>query len=138
MFGGTMGCIAAVLVATILAVGLVIGGCALLVGSCAVGVPAIEKAQQAADKAAADARAREATGTPGTPGKISEPKDVDQPVPELRMWTDNTGNHTVEAEFIDVTAGVVKLRKANGKITTLPLERLSKADRKWIRDREQK
>jgi len=66
------------------------------------------------------ASAVDATGTSSTPGKI-------------RTWTDITGKYKVEAEIVSVQNGQVTLRKANGDRTTLPVEKLSEADREFVR-----
>jgi N-acyl-D-amino-acid deacylase len=54
--------------------------------------------------------------------------------PELlaKKWTDATGQHTVEAEFVELQDGKVRLRKADGTLMALPLERLSQADQRWV------
>ena len=52
-----------------------------------------------------------------------------------RTWTDNTGKHTIEAEFGGYTAGNVKLKKPDGTAIEMPMGKLSKADQEWIRKR---
>jgi len=54
-------------------------------------------------------------------------------VKKLRTWTDSTGKHTVEAEFVDVTDGNVRLRTEEGRMINIPLERLSEADQEFVR-----
>jgi hypothetical protein len=49
---------------------------------------------------------------------------------ELRTWTDNTGKHKTEAEFVSLNNEKVTLRKANGKTISVPLSRLSDEDQK--------
>lgn len=51
----------------------------------------------------------------------------------VRTWTDSTGKHTIEAEFRGMVDGKVKLRKMDGSEISLPLEKLSDADQKWVR-----
>ena len=55
---------------------------------------------------------------------------------EVRTWTDSSGGHQVEAEFVDENAGTVRLKKRDGRITSLPLERLSAADQTYIRTQQ--
>ncbi len=55
--------------------------------------------------------------------------------PEYRQWTDSTGKYQAEAQFSGMIGSTVRLLKPNGKTVTLPLKKLSQADRKWIRDR---
>ena len=50
-----------------------------------------------------------------------------------RRWTDSTGKHKVLAIFRGVASGKVTLEKSDGSKVTLPLERLSEADQKWVR-----
>ena len=45
-----------------------------------------------------------------------------------RTWTDSTGNHTIEAEFLRIDDGVVWLKKADGLTKGVPLEKLSEED----------
>jgi len=48
---------------------------------------------------------------------------------EMRTWTDDSGTFKVEAELVDVQAGRVTLRKADGKTIEVRLDRLSATDR---------
>lgn len=50
-----------------------------------------------------------------------------------RQWTDNTGAFTVEAELVEVSGNIMRLRKPDGQIVTVPLDRLSAADREYVR-----
>ena len=45
------------------------------------------------------------------------------------------GEYRVDAEFVSMAAGKVKLKKADGTILTLPMAKLSNEDREWIRKR---
>lgn len=49
-----------------------------------------------------------------------------------RTWTDNTGKYAVEAELVEVRDGNVHLRKTDGSVVSVPLERLSAADRRYL------
>ncbi len=53
---------------------------------------------------------------------------------ELRTWTDASGKHTTEAELISVDDGAVKLRRKDGKEITVPIDKLSAADRAFINE----
>ena len=55
---------------------------------------------------------------------------------QSRTWTDSTGRYTVEAEFVSVAGGQVTLKKTDGQEITLPLDRLSAADREFVKTRE--
>ena len=54
-------------------------------------------------------------------------------VASARTWTDSTGKHTVEAEFVDLKDGKVRLKKEDGRTITIPIERLSEADRAYVK-----
>jgi hypothetical protein len=53
--------------------------------------------------------------------------------PEVRTWTDASGKFKIEAKLLEVADGKVKLEKADGKIVTLPLAKLSVADRAFVK-----
>jgi hypothetical protein len=50
----------------------------------------------------------------------------------LRVWADSTGQHKIEAEFVEVAEGKVTLRKKDGSLAVLPLERLSEEDQDFL------
>jgi hypothetical protein len=65
------------------------------------------------------------------PKKTPPPKKA----PEFRTWTDASGEHTVEAEYRALVDGIVLLKKKDGgKTIKLPLDKLSEADQKWIKN----
>jgi hypothetical protein len=49
---------------------------------------------------------------------------------ELRIWTDITGEHTINARFMEIKDGKVRLKKSDGKTVAIPLEKLSEDDQK--------
>lgn len=49
-----------------------------------------------------------------------------------RKWTSGGGQFTIEAELVDVTSGKVRLKKPEGKIITVPIERLDAADQHFL------
>ena len=51
---------------------------------------------------------------------------------ELRTWTDDTGNHKVEAKFSGTEDGKIKLTKKNGKVVKVDPEKLSDADQEYL------
>ena len=51
---------------------------------------------------------------------------------QLRTWTDSSGTHKTEAELVDVSNGVVRLKKASGEVVSIPLARLSQADQAFL------
>ncbi|MCC9603195.1 hypothetical protein LOC67_21820 [Stieleria sp. JC731] len=52
---------------------------------------------------------------------------------DLRVWRDSTGNFSVEATLISVDAGTVYLETPTGRKIDVPLTRLSKEDRSFLR-----
>lgn len=55
---------------------------------------------------------------------------VDRSAP--RLWTDRTGQFQVRAKYIGIEGGKVKLEKADGTVISVPLERLSEEDQKFV------
>lgn len=47
----------------------------------------------------------------------------------VRTWTDATGKYKVEATFVELANGKVKLKTTEGKVITMPVEKLSAADK---------
>ena len=54
-------------------------------------------------------------------------------VAEVRTWTDSTGEHQVEAEFLSYNDGKARLRRTDGKEISIAIDRLSSADRAYLR-----
>lgn len=52
-----------------------------------------------------------------------------------REWRDVTGKYRVEAEFVALQDGVVRLRKEDGQVLTMPLKKLSPADQEFVRQK---
>jgi len=52
---------------------------------------------------------------------------------KFRMWSDISGHYMVEAAFVDLVDGQVRLQRKHGPTITIPLERLSKFDQKYVR-----
>lgn len=50
----------------------------------------------------------------------------------LRKWVDDTGLFAVEARLHLILDGQVRLLKTTGRTTTVPLDRLSQADRQYV------
>ncbi len=49
-----------------------------------------------------------------------------------REWTDNTGTYKTEADLVEVRGTHVVLKKSNGQIISLPIDRLSKSDQEYL------
>lgn len=50
-----------------------------------------------------------------------------------RKWTDSTGRFSVEADFVELVDGDVALKKSDGRVIRLPLEKLSEVDQQHVR-----
>jgi len=50
-----------------------------------------------------------------------------------RKWADSTGKYAVEAEFLEVQDGKVRLKKDNGSIIAVPIDKLSQADQEFVK-----
>jgi hypothetical protein len=55
--------------------------------------------------------------------------------PEFRTWTDTTGKFKTDAVFVEFKDGIVQLKKRNGSVVSVPIEKLSTADQKNLRPR---
>ncbi len=51
---------------------------------------------------------------------------------DVRKWKDTTGNFSVDAELLEVKGERVRLKKTNGAVISVPIARLSKADREYL------
>jgi len=51
---------------------------------------------------------------------------------EMRTWTDPTGSFSTQAEFVEMSSGGARLRRADGVLILVPLDRLSLIDRAYI------
>lgn len=79
---------------------------------------------------------------PGQATPVGPGSEPDAPLPELafgadgrlplRTWVDDTGQFRVQAQLLQVLDGRVRLLKTTGRTTTVPLARLSPADRAYV------
>lgn len=55
----------------------------------------------------------------------------------IRTWSDVSGRFKVQASFVEVIDGKVRLKRADGKLLApLPLEKLSEADRQFVKQQQ--
>jgi hypothetical protein len=54
---------------------------------------------------------------------------------QSREWSDNTGRFRIQAELVEVAEDGVTLRRTDGSTVKVPLDRLSEADQRHIRER---
>jgi hypothetical protein len=50
----------------------------------------------------------------------------------VRVWKDATGKFSIEAKLSGLAGGVVKLKRADGSVISVPVEKLSEADRTYL------
>jgi len=63
---------------------------------------------------------------------LAQPVTGQEKVPARRTWKDTTGKYTVEAELVESKDGIVRMRKQSGEVVSVPLDRLSLADQKYV------
>ena len=56
---------------------------------------------------------------------------------EERTWTDSTGKFTVEAVLVEFDGDQVKLKKTDGRVVTMTLEKLSFSDQQYLHRQKQ-
>ncbi|NUQ64533.1 MAG: hypothetical protein HUU20_18870 [Pirellulales bacterium] len=74
--------------------------------------------------------------TPPTPDAETakqDPEAVASSSAGLRTWTDSTGRFQIEAQLVSDDGSTVTLKKQSGQLVTIPLEKLSSADRAFFR-----
>jgi len=96
-------------------------------------VGAIGKSRKKAKREAKKPR-KETRSTPAGEKTMPDSKAaaIDGRSPKLRTWKSKSGRSSVDAEFIGVKDGKVRLRKANGKTVSIALKKLSDADREVV------
>jgi hypothetical protein len=62
------------------------------------------------------------------------PQGIPSRKPAARTWTDRTGKFKIMAELVEFKDGAVRLKKGDGKVLTLPVEKLSDADQAYLRE----
>jgi hypothetical protein len=68
---------------------------------------------------------------------LEEPEPVAMPESSaFRIWTDSTGQHQTEAQFVDYADGKARLRTRDGSLIEVPAERLSEPDQQWLKTQE--
>ena len=71
------------------------------------------------------------------PAAVEPPPENEESAPQhtrpVRTWADATGKHEIEASLVSVNGDTVRLRKTDGTIAEVPLERLSPDDREYIK-----
>ncbi len=60
------------------------------------------------------------------------PFETDDPK-ESRTWTDSSGKHKIEATFTEIKDGKVHLKKTDGTVAKIPLDKLSPSDQRLAR-----
>jgi hypothetical protein len=76
---------------------------------------------------------------PGPQASVAKPrKKSAAAAQQIRTWRDATGQHSIDAEYRGMTGTIVSLKKRDGTILKVPLERLSDEDQEWIKRRSRR
>jgi outer membrane protein assembly factor BamB len=62
----------------------------------------------------------------------SAPAAARPPVQQFRTWTDSSGVHKIRAALAGVEDGQVRLKKVDGSVITVAVDKLSEADQQWL------
>ncbi|MDA7528113.1 SHD1 domain-containing protein, partial [bacterium] len=57
--------------------------------------------------------------------------------PQMRTWSDTTGQFKIEATFIELKGDSITLKRKDGKVISLPIAKLSEPDQKHIKEMAQ-
>lgn len=55
---------------------------------------------------------------------------------EVRTWKDKSGKFSIRAELVESDGTTVKLKRADGKVISVPVDRLSDQDRQFLEAQE--
>ena len=51
---------------------------------------------------------------------------------EVRKWTDQSGSYSVQAEFVELADGNAVLKREDGRVIRVPLDKLSPQDQEYV------
>ena len=94
-------------------------------------VPASEIITFLTGQAATNMASGDANRGPGNKSPFNVPGDTTT-TNKTRTWTDASGQFKIEAEFVAMIDGAVQLRKPNGEIISVPVDKLSNPDREFL------
>ena len=72
--------------------------------------------------------------SPAAAPDMDAPQESEADTRAMRTWKDNTGKHSIRAEFLGLQGVRVRLRKEDGKTIWIPLSGLSREDQDWVRN----
>jgi hypothetical protein len=93
--------------------------------------PTIEETAKEVAADESDTPTESASGESGTAKSKAKGQD-DSGHSAMRTWTDITGTHHIEAKLRGVKDGKVSLERAGGQVISVPIAKLSDADRMFI------
>jgi hypothetical protein len=73
-------------------------------------------------------------GVPVDPAASSQAGELPSEASDIRRWNDASGKFSIDAEFMGVKDGNVRLRKKDGRIISVPIERLSASDQLVVKN----
>src|SRR5690606_537104 len=53
-----------------------------------------------------------------------------------RLWSNTTGDYTLEAELVAIDDTIIVLRRADGELAAMPVSELSKEDLEFLKSKE--
>ncbi|WP_425618805.1 SHD1 domain-containing protein [Anatilimnocola sp. NA78] len=99
------------------------------------GVPAaLRPVEEDGDEAAFTAKP-DNTGEGGAPMNAVTSETPVAADSKLRTWTDSTGQFKIDAELIGFVFDQVQLRRADGKVVNMPIDKLSADDQAIVREK---
>lgn len=60
-------------------------------------------------------------------------KASEELIPNMRVWKDRSGRHSLEAELVGYENSIVELKKEDGTTISIPLKELSNSDKWYVR-----
>jgi len=92
---------------------------------------AVEEVEEAAEEAVEETKEATEEATDDLDDLFGPSVSQAAPLP-MRPWVDDTGHYRVNARLIEIGRDFVRLLKENGATSTVPMNRLSVADRDYV------
>jgi hypothetical protein len=70
------------------------------------------------------------------PSAVDSTPTADEAPATVRRWVDSTRRYNVEAVLLEYSSGIVRLKKADGSITSVPFAKLSAEDQEFLSKRK--
>ncbi len=90
--------------------------------------PPAAPAEPAAPAAPAEPAEKPAADDPFGGAPSDDPFSQNEDIQQLRTWVDATGQYKLEARFVEMVDGKVRLQMANGRYFRITIDQLSAGD----------